>query len=95
VRDLRYIIKVQSLVRRQASRNATDHKRHDRIMQSATAVQTAWRGYYTCLRYQRDLRDIVMVQSLVRCQAAKKVAECKRRERIVESANNLCRDIMI
>jgi hypothetical protein len=55
VRDLRYIIKVQSLVRRQASRNATDHKRHDRIMQSATAVQTAWRGYYTCLRYQRDL----------------------------------------
>jgi myosin heavy subunit len=94
-RNLRDITKVQSLVRRQAARNVTEQKRHHRVIQGATAVQTAWRCYYTCLRYQCDLRDIVMVQNLVRYQAARKIAEWKRRERIFQSAENLCRDIII
>jgi myosin heavy subunit len=53
--------------------------------QSATKIQTAWRGNYAYSSYRSDLLDIIIVQSLVRRQAARTVAEHERQKLMDQS----------
>jgi myosin heavy subunit len=80
--DRRDIVMVQSLARRQSAKSVAHQMRHSRMILSATAVQSAWRGYYTCTSYRSDLRDIITVQSLVRRQAARNVAQQMGRQQM-------------
>jgi myosin heavy subunit len=63
--------------------------RREQMTRSATLIQTAWRGYFSCLNYHCDLVAITIVQSLVRCRAARIVTEQKRRERMIQSATTI------
>jgi myosin heavy subunit len=84
--DLLHIITVQSLARGRVARNIAKQKRRELMVQSATSIQTAWRGYYVYYSYQCDLRDIILVQSFVRGKAARNAVEQKWLELMDKSA---------
>jgi len=75
------IIQVQSVIRGYLVR-----KRMDVANTSAILIQAAWRGYYSCMTYQYDILDIIIVQSLVRRRAAILGTEQKRQEQMHRSA---------
>jgi hypothetical protein len=76
-RDLLRIRIVQSLMRGRVVR-----KWHQLMNQSATKIQTAWRGYYALLSYPSAIQDIMIVQSTVRRWLARNAIEQKRRKRM-------------
>lgn len=75
------IIQVQSIIRGYLVR-----QRMEVAETSATLIQAAWRGYYACMTYQYDVLDIIIVQSLVRRQAAIVNTQKKRQDRLDRSA---------
>jgi hypothetical protein len=83
----RDVIMVQSLMRRRAAKNFAQQRRRERIGQSATAIQAAWRGYWTREGYYLNVQDVIFVQKIVRGRAARNVARQKWRElRIFQAA---------
>eukprot|EP00978_Attheya_sp_CCMP212_P020095 scaffold57136_cov47-Attheya_sp.AAC.5 len=81
-----------TLVIQTYSRRCVNRKFYLSMVQSSVTVQRTWRGFAAQLRYQYDLMDIILIQSIARCQIVCKHA--KQRQDAALKIQCFCRSTL-
>jgi hypothetical protein len=83
------VIFVQKVVRGRVARSVAEEKRQELRDKIATAIQTAWRRDCARTSFKRHRVNIIILQCMVRCRAARNVVENKRHETRSRSAQKI------
>jgi hypothetical protein len=81
-----------TLVLQTFSRRCLNRNFYLSMVQSSVAVQRTWRGFVAQLQYHYDLMDIILVQSIVRCQIVRK--DAKKRQDAALKIQCFCRSTL-